>query len=241
MSTESSVDAAAQLLDNVNEHVKSLAARRKKAVLGGTRRWAQRAPLAIAHRVTKPTEFCGTHSASADKKHLGEGTPQDAADRGADEWGPGWGDTGADVASDVLKAVEAMEVVERDFEDMVLPELDDDIIYRGAMLFKASTEMGTDWLRPRHVALLSRVARASLGIIFGLIEKVMRWPNRVRYIISVALAKKDGRIQINRCRHHRLQALGESSLHPVSRCPRVEDCAALPGSRPEPWRGTCRI
>ncbi len=183
---------AAELRDRTDEQMKMLAIRRKKVEMEGTKRWAQRVPLAVAHRVTRPTDYCGAHSASANKKHLGEETPQGAADHGADEWGPGWGDNGVDVADEVLRTVEALEVVERDYDDMTLPTIDDEITYHCAMRFKASTEVGTDWMRPRHVALLSRSARGCLGSILELIEQVMRWPSNVRYIVAVALAKKAG-------------------------------------------------
>ncbi len=180
------------LREQVDIQIKLLAARRKKVELEGTRRWAQRAPLAVAHRVTKPTEFCGTFSASAKKGHLGADSPQAAADEGAEEWGQGWGDAGADVADEILRTVEAMDVVEREYDDIQLPRIDEDDCYRAALQFKASTEVGTDWIRPRHVILLSRAARRHLGTMYEWIEKLMRWPSFVRYIVAVALSKKTG-------------------------------------------------
>ncbi len=169
-----------------------LAQRRKTKSAAAVRRWAERAPLALAHKATKDFEAVTALTASPNKQHLGCRTPQIAADSGAKEWGPMWGNQGYDMANEVLKAVEALEVTNKDFDDFGLPDLDNDVIYDNAMKIRASTATSTDGLRPRHVALLTRLAREGLARVLKLIERCMRWPKVARAVIAVALAKKTG-------------------------------------------------
>ncbi len=49
-----------------------------------------------------------------------------------------------------------------------------------------------DFLRPRHIAFLSKAARAALDRLFMLIEGRRRWPDLLRRITAIARAKKLG-------------------------------------------------
>ncbi len=181
-----------EMHQELQNETKRLLERRKAKVAAEVRRWAARAPLSAAHRATKTKEVSTVHSASADKKHLGCRTPQLAANQGAEEWGGCWGERGGDVADQVLRAVEAIEVLDQDYPDIELPPLDDEAIYQAGMGIRASTATGTDGKRPRHVTLLTRAARATLADILMVIEQVMRWPSVARAVVAAALAKKAG-------------------------------------------------
>ncbi len=186
------IDRARKLYDELQDEMKKLAERRKSKSTAEVKRWAARAPLAVAHRATKAFEATTVLTASASKKHLGHRTAQRAADGGAVEWGPKWGDQGRDVAEEILEAMEAMEAFESLFPDIVMDPLDEDDMHRAGMQCRASTATGTDITRPRHVVLLSRAARRQLARILNLVERVMRWPRTARAVIAVALTKKSG-------------------------------------------------
>ncbi len=101
-------------------YVKLVEKRRRRQVME-TGRWARQASVAAAHRSTKVKETITTLSASASKSHRGEATPQKAADKGADEWAAPWHGQDADMAHEVLEALEAVEVVHDQHQEISLP------------------------------------------------------------------------------------------------------------------------
>ncbi len=147
--------------------------------------------MAAAHRATKPAQTT-TFSASASKAHRGAATSQKAVDEGADEWAQPWQARERDTAEDVLSALEAMEHVRGAHEDIPLPDIDEERIYRVSGRFPGRTGVGTCGLRPRHLLLVVRAARAALAKIFKKIEARKRWPEALREVIEGALGKKVG-------------------------------------------------
>ncbi len=72
--------------NRVEKELHALSGRRARRRLRDGRNWAERATASTAHKVTKRNDVVTRFSASACKAHLGAGSPQDAADEGADEW-----------------------------------------------------------------------------------------------------------------------------------------------------------
>ncbi len=68
---EHNIDAVVDMRERLERQLHDLAARRATRSLRETRRWAQHASAAVAHKVTKVPETATTYSASASKSHLG--------------------------------------------------------------------------------------------------------------------------------------------------------------------------
>ncbi len=185
-----------EMMVQIAEVLSSFTAARRRAETKKLRSWARAAPAKVAHRATKnpTTGMCKT--ASARKDDRGERTEQRAADAGRAEYRNTWKATDSDrMSEDVLKAMEAMAVVERasgEEEELQLPPWSGDKVFRASAKFRGDAGPGFDCLRPRHVIHMSRGARDALGELYTQIEKVARWPLVLRTVIEVALAKKSG-------------------------------------------------
>ncbi len=164
----------------------------RSRALKAARRWARLASLGASHAATRPRDTALAFSASADKGHRGEASPQAAADKGLREWATPWGATDADTAEEVLRTVGLMEKVERDFPEIVLPRLTGGDIQRAAGHFKWFTGTGADVGRLRHLLYVSRQAADALAGILMNIEAMQRWPAAVRIVIANAIPKKAG-------------------------------------------------
>ncbi len=156
------------------------------------RRWAAHASMKAAHSATKPRETVLMISASADKQFKGAGDPQSAVDKGREEWAIPRQASDIDASHDILKAVEAYEVIAKEHADIVLPSITDERIHQVARMFPGRLGIGACRLRARHILWLSRGARAALGRLLEAIEKARRWPEQARGVVELALAKKSG-------------------------------------------------
>ncbi len=78
------------------------------------------------------------------------------------------------------------------YEPIPMPDITGARIFQVSRTFKGDTGMGWDFLRPRHIALLSDAARVALARIFMCIERRGRWPDMLRGVTAVALGKKAG-------------------------------------------------
>ncbi len=176
--------------------VERLALWRRREAVRARRSFAAAADLRTAHRATKRANFSANKSASADKRHLGEATEQEAANRGLAEWTPAWQGDCCDHGDELVRMVDdlyALGRAEDDAEELLLAPLeDDDLLNRVAAKFKGNTGVGTDWLRPRHVSKVSSDARKALLRLLRAIEAARRWPMLLRSVIEIALGKKGG-------------------------------------------------
>ncbi len=161
-------------------------------VLAAARRWARMASLGESHAATKDRDASIAYSASSDKGHRGEATPQLAADRGLREWSVSWGASAEDAAEEVLRTVDCMDEVKREFPEIVLPRLRGCDLKRGAGHFKWLTGTGADGARLRHLLYASGQAADALALILMHIEALRRWPAAVRIVIANAIPKKAG-------------------------------------------------
>ncbi len=186
------LEAFVDLRDRLERQYHQLVARRTSRRVRDCRRWAQQASLAIAHRVTKVLETTTAFSASASKSHLGAINPQEAADDGIVEWSGPWKAGQQDITDEIMRGVEAVEVMDRLHEDLVLPPFTDDRVFDGSRSFQGRTAVGLCGLRPRHLLLLSRAARRALCTVLSSIEAARRWPASLREVVEVALAKRAG-------------------------------------------------
>ncbi len=171
-----------------------IAAQRRKRHIRDARIWARGAPDKVGHRVTKEPEFIATKSASADKRHCGETTDQRAADVGMIEWSAIWHATEIDVGDDVVKQVAKIydEMDDGDLQTVALPPIDADAVRRAARRFRGDTAVGTDGIRPRHLARLARGALDGLARLMEIFEQLQRWADIVREVIEVGRSKKGG-------------------------------------------------
>ncbi len=201
-----------------------LTEKRRRKALQEAARWARQAFIAAAHWATKASDTVTDLSASATKTHRGEATPQRAADKGAEEWAAPWKASNTDAASDILAAVEAIEVVDSTHEEIALPPIDEDRIYKIVCKIAGRTGVGLCGLRPRHLLLVSRACRIALAEILMRIERRRRWPDVLREVVEVALGKKAGGA--------RLVGL-TSTLYRVWAGVRYFDCRATLESRSE--------
>ncbi len=186
---------------NIAKAIADLTRARRAKEIKDVKRWASRAPLKVAHAVTKGKDTASRHTASACKSHLGEMSAQLAADRGLREWSAQW------LAGIEDKSDDIINIVRRVYEEgpaswavlddgtpgeMRLPPITVDRVIKWARRFRGDTGMGSDTLRPRHIALLSRDALAALVLLLTAIEGDQQWPNTLRGVAAVALAKKSG-------------------------------------------------
>ncbi len=79
-----------------------------------------------------------------------------------------------------------------DLEAISLPAITPESIRRAARRFRSDTAVGTDGIRPRHLARLSRECLAALAHLMNLFEKELRWADVVREVIEVGRSKKGG-------------------------------------------------
>ncbi len=186
------VEAVRDMRDKLEIQLHDLAARRAARSHRETRRWAQLASLAISHRVTKTPEAVTSFSASASKAHLGAMGPQEAADHGMDEWAPTWKVDKKDITEEIMQAVEAVEVIDRLHDELVLPPFTDDRLFASGRTLCGRTAIGTCGMRPRHLLLLTRAARRALCLLLEMVERARRWPNALRAVVEVALSKRTG-------------------------------------------------
>ncbi len=187
--------------EEMNAEYANLVQRRRTKAARAVRQWAKAAPLKIGHAVTKGKEFVAAYTASPSKTGGGERTAQLAADKGLAEWMPHWQATKTDKGDEVLKQLEVLEArgpspysVPEDGQPtpIMLPAIDGQRIAKAARRFGGNTGLGLDFLRPRHVGLLSHGALAALAAIFEAIERERRWPDLLRRVTAVALGKKTG-------------------------------------------------
>ncbi len=158
------------------------------------RRWIASVADHVGHRATKASEATLAHSASSSKEHRGELSPQAAADHGSREWRPIWKATLEDTSEDIMEAIDNMDVeLNSDIcTVMDLPPFEPAKLAYVARRVRASTSVGGDWLRLRHIAMLSKAALEALATWFTLVERTARWPSQVRSVIEISLAKKAG-------------------------------------------------
>ncbi len=186
------VAAVIDMRDRLELELLELVGRGSRRTAQDNRRWARLASLAIAHRVTKAPESAANFSASASKTDLGAIGPQQAADQGIREWGGTWLAGKEDITDELMKAVEAVEVIDRLHDELVLPPFSEERIFGSSRTFNGRTAIGICGLRPRHLMLLSRAARRALCVLLELIESVRRWPSSLRAVVEVALSKRTG-------------------------------------------------
>ncbi len=186
-----------QLSDEVDDAIDALRRERHARDLKAVRTWCRTATMRMAHRATKIPESPIGYSASANKSHRGERTPQLAADAGANEWGKLWraeDDSGPDDSDHILSLLENVDgdVAEPTCSVLTLPAIDADSVEMAARTFRGDTGVGVDWLPPRLVSRTSKGARQRLSDILTSIEADRRWPRGVRAVIELARAKKSG-------------------------------------------------
>ena len=191
-SAHAEIEQACKLASCVEAELFALANRRRKQAVRETTEWASAATKGIGHRVTKPIEPVRAATASATKGHLGETTPQKAADCGIAEWSGPWQAHEDDGSSEILAAIEAMDCTWQREPEITLPLFTESRIRDGAKRFRGNTGVGRDWLRPRHVVMLSSGAVKALANIFDVIEAARRWPMLLREVVAVALGKATG-------------------------------------------------
>ncbi len=196
--TRNGIDALINTLtDEVDEAIGIVSQHRLRAETKLVREWCRSASMRLAHRATKPPDVPMGYSASADKKHRGERTPQIAADKGIEEWGAVWKATEEQEADDGDAILKLMNDVynaraDDDETEITLPPIDADVITLSTASFRADTGIGIDWLPPRLVNRLSKGAKTRLAMILTGIEKRGRWPSCVRAVVEIARAKKAG-------------------------------------------------
>ncbi len=189
------MQAAEKIQQKVEALSDKVAADRMRLKLKETRKWAREASLRVAHRATKTMEEVTRKSASSDKGHRGERTPQEAAEAGRKEWGKVWKATSSDQSEDILRTIEALFEVgrlENEHDTILLPPLTPQRLKAAAKKFRGDTALGVDRIRPRHLLELSDAALEALCDLFAAIEKQRRWPELIRSVIEVALGKKKG-------------------------------------------------
>ncbi len=186
------LDEAAAIRSQADAAHHEFATRRAARKLKENRHWAATASYRTAHRVTKEPEAITRLSASANKQHLGEASPQEAADRGMAEWKVPWDATTDNCSEDVMREVEAVQAMNERYSEIPLPPITDEDVHRGGRMFHGRTGVGGCGLRPRHVLLASRGARQSLGKLLMMIESCRRWPKSVWAVVEVALSKRTG-------------------------------------------------
>ena len=189
-------------LEQVIDMVVKLAMARRRKAMSRIRVWARSATLKTAHAVTKQCKFVAAYSASPDKSHPGELTAQAAADRGADAWAPFWRAEDSDFnvgTMQLVKALESAGIQHSRFvpDDGPFPELDieslsGEHLLRASRTYRWDTAVGGDWLRVRHISLLSPQARDALAALFRLLLQRRTFPLNLRCITAVALGKKSG-------------------------------------------------
>ncbi len=186
-------DFDAAIAELTNLQARYMAEKRRKA-RRALRHWVATAEDHVGHRTTKASEATLVYSASSSKEHLGEPNPQAAADRGSQEWKPVWRATLEDTSDDIMDAIDHMEaeLAEDTYPTIELPPFEPERLAYVARRVRASTSVGGDWLRLRHVAMLSKAALEALATWFTLVEQVARWPSQVRSVIEIALTKKGG-------------------------------------------------
>ncbi len=186
---------ARELMQRAQRVVDDIAKLRSRAHTKAVRQWARASTLKEAHRSTKTVESTARKTASANKGHMGEQTAQQAADRGRAEWARIRRSTDTDKSETVIRAVEGLFALgrrENDEDEILLCPMDPMTLRRASKTFGEGTEVGTDCLRPRHVAWLSDDAIKAMATMFNCIERLRRWPECIREVVEVALGKKAG-------------------------------------------------
>ncbi len=75
------------MMTTIEEMIKEFTRIRSRQHAREVRRWATSMTLKVAHKCTKLLDGAARKTASAHKGHMGEMTPQAAADKGSKEWG----------------------------------------------------------------------------------------------------------------------------------------------------------
>ncbi len=180
---------------HLEDAMRRFAAHRTRRARARLRKWAEELPEHAGHKVTKAPDSTFALSASADKSHAGEQTPQRAADMGAQEWGRIWRSSVDDQADEIMNALDALQIEEGDMSHpaIALPPIDPAELGHTARQVRATTGIGGDWIRLFHIGrLLTRGALAALAKWYMAVERAGRWPAVIRSIIEVALSKKAG-------------------------------------------------
>ena len=169
-------EQANKLAEQVEAEILALATVRRKQAAKEAREWATAASKSIGHNATKVAVPVRAASASGVKGHLGELTPQRAADNGIAEWSTAWQAMHDDGAADILAAIEAVECTTQREPDIIPPPIDGERVHAVGKRFRGGTGVGRDWLRPRHVVMMSRGATDALTRVLVNVERVKRWP-----------------------------------------------------------------
>ncbi len=191
-SVEPLFDAAAALLDRMNDALEKLRSIRRKRQIAEASNWARHATAAALHGATKLRDSLTLKTASASKMHQGERTDMRAALQGSGEWGTLWQATSLDTSRDIMEALEALDAIDAVHPEMKLPPIDGQRVWRASRQIKVNTGLGADWARPWHIALISNEARAALASLMMAIERIRRWPRDLRWTLALALGKKSG-------------------------------------------------
>ncbi len=186
------IESAALHEARVVEALIGVAAERRRKQVTEVKRWAKAASLSAAHRATKDKTAGIGYSASANKAHAGERTPQIAADAGVVEWSGPWRARARDMGTEILEAIEAAEYVGECEPELQLQPIDGRRLRIGSRKFSGTTGVGGDWMRPRHIMWLTAAAREALAALLNYLERGKRWPDVLRHVIEVALTKKAG-------------------------------------------------
>ena len=179
------------------------AALKRQRDLSALKQWARTATLKQAHSATKPSSFVAAHSASPSKAHRGELTPQAAADAGREAWARVWKAADEEVAGLMDRVLSCapgdgdppssfFAVRDGPFVPIELPSITGDSLRVALRSFRHGTAVGLDWVRLRHLALLSQGALNYLASLLEAFEREARLPKPLAGTVSVAIAKKSG-------------------------------------------------
>ena len=91
-------------------HVLGSPMREEQQLLGRAKQRVKQQEPHVGHMCTKVEGSSFLLSASADKRHMGEGDAQEAAHRGAIDWSRIWLGKSEDISEDVMQLLEAVDL-----------------------------------------------------------------------------------------------------------------------------------
>ena len=202
-SKRNEIDQFGELANDLAGCLSRAVAAKKQRELASIRQWARTATLKQAHAATKPCAFVAAHSASPSKGHRGELTPQAAADVGRAEWARVWHAVDGEVHGLVGRIMQALPaegdppsrffaVDDGPYVPLDLPPISPEKLRVVLRSFRTGTAVGVDWVRLRHLALLSGPALAELASILEAMELGGSLPAALAGTVAVALAKRSG-------------------------------------------------
>ena len=176
---------------------------KKKRNVADIKQWARHATLKQAHAATKQASFVAAHSASPEKAHRGELTAQAAADLGRKAWANIWHASDEEVSGLLDRVMQGLPgdgeahstffaVRDGPFVPIDLPRIAGEDLRVVCRTFRTGTSVGLDWIRMRHLSLLSHSALVQLAGLMEQVEGFGALPPAATGTVAVALAKKSG-------------------------------------------------